>query len=129
MNKYQAQHNYWSGFGIPAYNELTVPENIPDGKGGMVPLEPPYLTYQAVEGSLDGPVTASAALYYRSTSWSAITNKVTEMAPQINKQIKIDGGYLKIRKPAANFAQQASDPDPAIRRINLMVEVEFLTRI
>lgn len=120
MNKYEAQQDYWSSFGIPAYNELTVPEEERDHY--------PYITYQKVNGSLDGPVTASANIYYRSTSWKAIDEKITEMEPLINRQIKIDGGFMKVRKPSANFAQEMSDPDPAVRRYKLAVEVEFLTR-
>lgn len=120
MNKYEAQQKYWSGFGIPAYNELTVPEQMRD--------KYPYLTYQKVNGSLDGPLTASASLYYRSTSWKEIDDKITEMEPSINDEIKIEGGYMKVRKPAANFAQQMSDPDPLVRRYLITVEVEFLTR-
>lgn len=120
MNKYEAQQAYWSRFGIPAYNELTVPETERDRY--------PYITYQKVNGSLDGQVTASANIYYRSTSWREIDEKITEMEPLINHQIEIEGGYLKVRKPEANFAQQMSDPDPAVRRYTLTVEVEFLTR-
>ena len=118
-NKYEAQQAYWSKFGIPAYNELTVPEEL---RGRY-----PYLTYQAVDGSLDGQLTASAALYYRSMSWEGITNKVTEMKPLINDLVPVQGGYMKVRKPAANFAQQGNDPDPAVRKMVLTVEVEFLT--
>ena len=86
-NKYEAQQAYWSKFGIPAYNELTVPEEL---RGRY-----PYLTYQAVNGSLDGQVTASAALYYRSMSWEGITNKVTEMEPLINDMVPVKGGYIE----------------------------------
>lgn len=119
-NIYEAQQAYWSKFGIPAYNELTVPEEL---RGRY-----PYLTYQAVEGSLDGQLTASAALYYRSMSWEGITNKVTEMKPLINDMVPVQGGYMKVRKPAAHFAQQGTDPDPAVRKMVLTVEVEFLTK-
>lgn len=120
MNKYEAQQKYWSKFGIPAYNELTVPEEERDHY--------PYITYQKVNGSLGGQITQSANLYYRSTSWREIDRKITEMEPRVNDEIKIDGGYMKVRKPDANFAQQMSDTDPAVRRYTLTVEVEFLTR-
>ena len=119
MNKYEAQHSYWSKFGLTAYNELTIPESQ---RGNY-----PYLTYQTVNGSLDGRMTASASVYYRSTSWKEITDKITEMTPKINDEVKVDGGRMLVRKPAQNFAQQMSDPDPAVRRMVLTVEVEFLT--
>lgn len=120
MNKYEAQQAYWSRFGIPAYNELTVPETERDHY--------PYITYEKVNGSLGGQITASASIFYRSMSWRDIDKKITEMEPLVNHQIKIDGGYMKVRKPEANFAQQMSDADQAVRRYKLTVEVEFISR-
>lgn len=123
MNKWNVQQTYWSGFGMMAYNEQTVPKEATDilNSGGM------YLTYQPVNGSLNGPMLASASIYHRSTSWTPIMQKTMEIEPLIDRQIKIDGGAIKIRKPESNFAQPLSDPsDNQIRRMVLTVEIEFL---
>lgn len=118
MNKWNSQYAYWSSFGIPAYNEQTVPEDA----------VMPYLTYQSVIGSLNGRMTVSGSLYYRGTSWAPIMQKVMEMEPFIDRQIPIDGGAVLIRKPVANFAQPMDVPgDSRVRRILLTVEVEFLS--
>lgn len=118
MDKWQAQDTYWNSFGLPAYNELTVREDA----------VMPYITYQAVTGSLTGVMTVSGNLYYRGNSWAPIMQKATAMEPLIDREIKIDGGYVKFRKPVANFAQPMSDAnDKQVRRILLTVEVEFLS--
>lgn len=118
MNKWEVQQAYWSSFGLVAYNEETVPENA----------VLPYITYQPASGSLNGQVTVSGSLWYRGTSWAPIMQKTTEMEPMIDRQLKVDGGYVKFRKPVSNFAQPMSDPnDDRIRRMVLSVEVEFLT--
>lgn len=118
MDKFQAQQSYWSSFGYKAYNELTVPEDA----------KLPYLTYQLVDGSLDGALTASGSLFMRGTSWSPICKAVDDMEKLVDRQIPIKGGAMKVRKPIANFAQPLNDPsDTMIRRMVLSVEIEFIT--
>lgn len=129
MDKWQAIDTYWNGFGLPAFNELTVPENIPDGKGGTVSLKDiPFITYQAAIGSLNGPMVLSGSLYWRSNSWAWGMQKATAMQKVMDREIKVDGGYVKFRVPVANSAQPATDAfDPQVRRMIFSVEVEFLT--
>lgn len=128
MNKFQAQNLYWNGFGLLAFNEQTVPEEVPDGQGGTKKLVPPYITYEPVTGRLDGVVTQNARVYYRGKSWSAIMQKVTAIEKAANRQIPVDGGYMKVRVPLTNFAQPLDDPtDDQLRTMVLQVEVEFLT--
>ena len=118
MDKWQAQQNYWESFGLTAYDANTVPDDA----------QMPYITYEAVSGSLDGMIPAFASLWYRSNSWSAISQKQTEMSKTMDRQIKIDGGYMKVRRPSANEAQRMDEPsDPLVRRILLNVEIEFLS--
>lgn len=118
MNKFQIQQSFWSGFGLTAYDENTVPENATY----------PYLTYQAVVGSLEGEMTISANLWYRSNSWAEISQKALEIEKSINQVKRFDGGYMKIRKPDANFAQRLmEESDDLVRRILLTVNLEFLS--
>ena len=128
MDKWQAQQAFWESFGLRAYDENTVPDTYIDEHGNEQKNEMPYITYQAVIGSLDGVMVVSASLWYRGNSWAAISQKATEMETSVNQQIKIDGGYLKIRKPISNFAQRMDEPnDRLVRRMRLQVEMEFLT--
>lgn len=118
MDNWQAQQELWSSFGIEAYDENTVD---PDA-------QMPYITYQAVDGSLGGSMLVSASLWYRGGSWAEISKKANQMKLGLNREIKIDGGYLKVRTPFANYAQRMDDPsDKDVRRVLISVEMEFLT--
>lgn len=118
MDKFQAQQSFWSSFGLTAYDENTVPDDA----------EYPYLTYQAVVGSLEGEMTVSANLWYRSHSWEEISKKALQIEKSINQVKRIDGGYIKVRKPDSNFAQRLrEESDELVRRILLTVNIEFLS--
>lgn len=118
MDKWQAQQAYWSSFGLTAYDETTVPTDAVE----------PYITYEAVSGSLDGQMSVSASLWYRGNRWDQISQKAEQIQRQGNKEIKIDGGYMKVRVPASNFAQRMDEPnDKTVRRMLLSVEIEFIT--
>lgn len=118
LDKWSAQKVYWSSFGMPAYQELTVPDDA----------KMPYITYQTANGQLNGVVNVSASVYYKGTSWTAIMQEVSQMEKVIDRQIVIDGGIMKVRKPLSNFAQPMSEAgDTKIRRILLTVEIEFLS--
>lgn len=120
MDKSQAINTFWNSFGIPAYDEYTVPDGT----------SMPYITYEASLDAvgMDAPMTAS--LWYRSSSWEAISQKAEEISSRISYSyyIKaIDGGYMVIKRGNV-FAQRLNDPDdPDVRRILISILVEFLT--
>jgi len=118
VDKWQAQQTYWSSFGLPAYDENTVPDDA----------TMPYITYEALSGSLDGQMTVSASLWYRGNRWDQISQKAEQIQRQGNRQIKIDGGYMKARVPASSFANRMDEPsDKTVRRMQMSIEIEFLT--
>lgn len=120
MDKSQAINTFWNSFGIPAFDQYTVPDEA----------SMPYITYEASLDAvgMDAPMTAS--LWYRSSSWEAISQKAEEISSRISYSyyIKaIDGGYMVIKRGNV-FAQRMSDPDdPDVRRILISILVEFLT--
>lgn len=121
MNKEQAIQKLWSSFGIPAYDEQTVPDDA----------KMPYITYQVATDSIDRVVNLSASIWYRSSSWKDVSNKCDEIARYLAGQgfakIELDNGYVWFVK-GTPFAQRMSDPeDDMIRRIYLNVQAEFLT--
>lgn len=119
MDKEQAIYNFWSGFGLMAYDETIVPDSA----------QMPYITYSVATGSLDEVISMTASLWYRSTSWAAITKLKNQIAEYIGvggKVIPIEGGYMWIVR-GAPFAQRMSDEDGQVRRIYLQVQAEFLT--
>lgn len=128
IDRWQAQDVYWNSFGLPAYNEQTVPSSVPDGNGGMTPTKMPYITYEIVSGSLDGVMSVNASVWFRGTSWVDVCRQTDKMAAMADQQIKIVDGYVKFRKSPEYFAQPLTDPhDDKVRRMRLNVEVEFLT--
>lgn len=123
MDKAQAIYQFWSQFGLPVYDENTIPT------GNNRP-QMPYLTYSMVTDSLGNPVSMSADLWYHSTSWQAITKKADEIAKVLGtggQVIPVDGGYIYIVR-GSPFSQRMSDPEDAdIRRIYINIMAEYLT--
>lgn len=118
MTKTQALNSFWNNFGIPAYEESTVPDDA----------QMPYVTYNVATGKLEDTVLLSASLWYHETSWRNIELKADEIARFIGGSyiMKLNDGYLYIRQ-GAPFAQRMSDDDPDVRRIYLNIAVEYLT--
>lgn len=123
MIKEQAIHQFWSSFGLKAYDEQTVPT------GDDAPAFP-YITYEVITDSIDHPVLLTASLWYRATDWVDITAKkdaISEAISYGHKIIKIDGGYMYLTR-GTPFAQRMSDEnDDMIRRIYMQVNCEYLT--
>jgi hypothetical protein len=119
MNKVQALHEFWSEFGLKAYDENSVPDNAPL----------PYITYEASVDDFGNGLAQTANLWYRSSSWADITAKEQEIANYITRggrMIKYDQGAIWIQK-ASPWAQRFEEEgDDMIRRIILNVMVEFL---
>lgn len=121
MWKEQVIHQFWSNFGLPAYDVNSVDEDA----------EMPYITYDVSTGSIDDLIILTASLWYRSTSWNAITLKVHEIEEYLMTMnppaIKIDGGRAYFVK-GSPFSQRMAEPgDDLVRRIYLQVNAEFLT--
>ena len=122
MTKEQALHQFWSGFGLTAYDEQTVPtaDDAP---------QLPYITYEVVTDNLNHPVSLSGSVWYRSTSWTEVTEKANQIAEAIgygHKTINIDGGYMYLTR-GTPFVQRMADEDDSIRRIIVYITCEYLT--
>ena len=119
MDKIQALHSFWSGFGLKAYDETSVPDNA----------QLPYITYEVSSDEFGRTLMQSASVWYRSSSWTSITRKVDEISTYIGRggrMIPYDGGSLWLRKDSP-WAQRMSEPsDDMIRRAVLGILIEFL---
>ena len=120
MTKAAAIYQFWSGFGLTAYEENTVPTDA----------EFPYITYQLVTDSFDRESPVTASLWYRSESWTAINAKAEEVSQQISRGGKIitcDGGAIWLKR-GQPFAQNMRDEsDDLIKRKYLNITAEFMT--
>lgn len=122
MDKAQALHEFWSGFGLPAYASETVPD-----KAVL-----PYITYDVSTDSLNYVINLNASLWYRSMKWEEISQKAESIAEYISNMqpptIKLNDGRMYVTK-GSPFAQRMSDDGGSdIRRILLSINVEFLTK-
>lgn len=121
MDKWQAQHEFWSSFGVPAYEEHSVPDGAPF----------PRITYESATSVFESLVSITASIWVRSTSWKdadaladAIEEHIKRMGcPEINK------GRYRVYIGDTTFAQKMDDPnDDQIKRIIINVTFEFMTR-
>ncbi len=121
MDKAQALHNFWSSFGLPAYDALTVPDDA----------QMPYITYEVATDSLGNSVFLTASIWYNNLSWKDVTEKSEQIAKAIYdlypSGIKINDGRLYISKGSPFAIRMNDDTDKMIRRIVLNIVAEFLT--
>ena len=118
-DKWQALQQFWESFGLPAYDENTVPDEA----------EMPYITYEASTANFDKPLFLSAQIWYHSPSWKEISQKAQEIARYIGygyKILRIDGGYLYIQQ-GSPFAQRMQENDDMVRRMVINISAEFFT--
>lgn len=120
MTKAAAIYQFWSSFGLAAYEENTVPADATF----------PYITYQLVTDSFGREVPVTASLWYRSESWTAINGKTEEISQTISRGGKIipcDGGAIWLKR-GQPFAQNMRDEsDDLIKRKYLNITAEFMT--
>lgn len=120
MDRWQALYNFWSSFGIPAYEENSVPEDA----------NFPYITYEASVGTFDTITILSASIWDRTKKGTAF---IDGKADEIERYIKnmgcpeIKGGRYRAYVDGT-FAQNMGDPDDKlIKRKVLTVNFEFMT--
>ena len=120
MTKAAAIYQFWSSFGLTAYEENTVPTDAAF----------PYITYQLVTDSFDREIPLTASLWYRSESWAGINAKTDEISKKISRGGKIipcDGGAIWLKR-GQPFAQSMGDEsDDLIKRKYLNITAEFMT--
>lgn len=121
MTKAAALHSFFSGFGLTAYEENSVPDDAVF----------PYITYSLTTDSFsDYSSTLTISLWYRSTSWKAINAKCEEVSAAISyggQLVDCDGGRIWIKRgqPFANSMGDTSDDQIKRKLINL--SVDYLT--
>ena len=122
MDSQQSLHNFWSSFGLAAYDENTVKDNALDDCGA-------YITYSVSTGYFDEPTALSANIWYRSTSWKEITQKANEIGEEIGlggKIVPFDDGAIWIKR-GTPFAQRMEGDNDNVRRIYLNIEAEYIS--
>lgn len=116
MDKWEAQYGFWSSFGVPAYEENSVPDS------DVVTF--PYITYQAVSSHFDGNYVVNASIWTRSTSWlmaDSLSNAIEARLKNGGEIVPYDAGLLWFTAEVP-FSQNMGDPeDDRIKRKRLIV--------
>lgn len=123
MTKAAALHAYWNTF-LTAYEENSVP-------GGPDRPDYPYMTYQLITDSFNGPpVESSITLWYRSESNKALNAKVEEISGALAEggaTIGCDSGIIWIKKSSPFSIPVQDDTDKTVKGRQLNVQIEFWT--
>lgn len=109
-NAAAALKTFFSGFGLPAFQEGTIPEGT----------QLPYITYSLSAPEWDQKASMYARVWDRTKSNTGIIRKADQItaAIGIRKRIKFDGGYLVIW-PESPTIQIQEDGDVRYAYINL----------
>ena len=120
LDKWQAIQAFWSQFGIPAYDENTVPDDA----------VMPYITYEARTANLGQALFMTGQIFYYTKSWQEISQKADEIAAYIgygNKILPLKDGYMYISQGSPFAQRMAEDSNGDVRRIVINIAVEFFT--
>lgn len=120
MDRFEALYSFWAGFGIPAYEQNSVPD--------ADSISFPYITYEAVVSGFDEDAFSNASIWTRNTSWSE-ADRLSDMIEADLKNggriVPYSGGMLWIT-PEAPFSQSmGDDADNLIKRKVLSVAIHF----
>lgn len=124
MTKAAAIYQFFSGFGLPAYEENSVydMDDMPDF---------PYITYELNTDSFsNNSISLSCSLWYRSTSWVQCNAKAEEISEAIGQGgviLPCDGGYIWIKRSSPFAQSMGDDSDDMIKRKYINISAEFLT--
>lgn len=124
MKKWEAIYSFFSGFGIPAYEENSAPT------GADKPAYP-YIVYEMRQGSFDADidVAMSFTIVDKNESFVPSYELLETMAETIgdSKVYELDNGYLKIRQGSPWGENQRDQNDNTIRRLYSIIMVTYYT--
>lgn len=127
MDKMQALHGFWAGFGIPAIDEQSAYDTPTMEQLGITY---PYISYEAAVSELDEPVALSADIYYKSTSWAGAEAKAQQIISAIGYggvKVGYDDGQIWITRGTPAYQRMSAENTFDIRRIHININAEFLS--
>lgn len=126
MDKFEAQHGFWSSFGVPAFEENSVPDRDTLREWDITD----YITYTKVNGVFGSVVQVNPSIWTRSTTWDradALQLAIQNRLENGGERISYDGGMIwATADDGGSFAQSMGDPDDdQIKRYRLAVNLQF----
>lgn len=124
MTKAAAWYQFWSQFGVPTFDENSVPDGE-DAPGF------PRLTYEfGTDAFSDYGVALTVSLWYRDSSWVDINAKAEEISAVIGRGGVVhpcDGGNFWITRGSPWALRMGDENDDLIKRIVFNVTVRWNT--
>lgn len=108
-DRWEAQYNFWASFGIPAYEESSVPDRDELKRLGITS----YIAYQPVSAGFDQDVSGGASIYTRADSWlqaDTLADAIEARLKDGGEVVLYTGGMIWVTAEAP-FAQNLGDPD------------------
>lgn len=124
MTKAAALYQFFSGFGIPAYEENSVydMDDIP---------EFPYITYEIqIDSFSESDVPLTFSTWHKSTSWvaaNALTQTISDTIGRSGAVLHCDGGYILIQRSHPFAQNTGDDSDDRVKRIIHNISVRYYT--
>ena len=126
MDKVQAIHSFWNSFGIKAYDETTVPDEM-SFLNTKNTNKNPYITYEVNIGDYGENVASAVSVWYYDDSWKNIESKVKQIDERLSNggvQIPYDDGSIWIKK-GNPYRTRVSDSNDMVRRYLVNIYIEY----
>lgn len=119
INSGKALYQFFSSFGIPAYDSETVPDDA----------KLPYITYTPEDSDWRETVSVSASVWYFGTDLAALFQKVDEIKNKVGEGYRVptEDGCLWINKDNP-FAQRQPTDDDNVKVVYLLFSIHMLTK-
>lgn len=122
MNKYEALHKFFSSFGMKAYEENSVPDEVKT-------KDMPYITYEVVTSSLDiQNVALSCQIFHKSNSLMKINAAVEKLSEALSGGAKLqcDTGWIVLYR-GTPFAQNRPTEDKSVKAKYINITADYIT--
>ena len=127
MDKFEAQQAFWSSFGVPAFEENSVPDVPTLKEFGITD----YITYQKVNGVFDSSAVVNPNIWTRSATWEradALQLAIQNRLEPGGERIFYDDGMIWATPENGGSFAKSFPPDPGddqIKRYRLAVVLQF----
>lgn len=123
--KSQALYQFWSSFGVPAFEENCVPT------GADKPTYP-YITYELATSNFDNDVPLSASYWIRSTGLAQLDHFEDALAYRLSMNgivLRCSGGGIWLKRGTPFGRIMREETDNMVKRKIFNLTAEFLTEV
>lgn len=127
MDKVQALHSFWSGFGLDAIDEVSAYDTDTIEK---LEIDYPYISYEVATDAFDAPVSIGADIWDKSTSWTRITQKAEQIGAAIGRGgvfVPYAGGAIWITRGTPFSQRMDAETSNDVRRIHININAEYVS--